>query len=129
MKKLKHKRRRLGAAIVELSICLPIIVLLVYGTIELNSSIFMKQTLTSAAHEGALVGMKQNATVEEVEGRIELILNARGVENYTVEVDTNGIGFDQLESGDPFTIKIWTNPTNKFVDISHVRIQVSSQRP
>ena len=54
---MKHRNKRLGAAIVEMAICLPVIVLLTYGTIELAGGLFLKQTLTSAAHEGALAGM------------------------------------------------------------------------
>ena len=55
---MKHRNKRLGAAIVEMAICLPVIVLLTYGTIELAGGLFLKQTLTSAAHEGALAGIK-----------------------------------------------------------------------
>lgn len=129
MRKSKLKTNRRGAALIEFALCLPVMVLLVYGSIELNSSIFMKQTLTSAAHEGALAGMKQNATGQEVEDKIALILDARGVEGYQIQLITDGVDFDALESGDPFSIRVSTTKSNQFIDLSQVSIQVSSQRP
>ena len=78
---MKHRNKRLGAAIVEMAICLPVIVLLTFGTIELASGLFLKQTLTSAAHEGALVGMRLDATEASVRDRVELILAVREVED------------------------------------------------
>ncbi len=46
-----QQRRRRGVAATEFAVCLPIIVLLVLGTIEACSLIFLKQTLAIA--EGA----------------------------------------------------------------------------
>ena len=81
---MKHRNKRLGAAIVEMAICLPVIVLLTYGTIELAGGLFLKQTLTSAAHEGALAGMRLDATEASVRERVELILAVREVEDLSL---------------------------------------------
>ena len=46
-------RSRRGVATVELAVCLPILVVIVLGSIEANSAIFLKQRLTWAAYEAA----------------------------------------------------------------------------
>jgi Flp pilus assembly protein TadG len=46
-----HKRR--GTATVELAICLPLIVIITFGSIEITNMIFLQQRLTAAAYEGA----------------------------------------------------------------------------
>lgn len=45
-------RSRKGLATVELAVCLPVLVVLVFGFIEATNVIFLKQRLTSAAYEG-----------------------------------------------------------------------------
>ena len=60
--KTKNRKKRTGAAVIEMAICLPVSVFMVFGTIELTGAIFLKQTLTSAAHEGALAGMRVGTT-------------------------------------------------------------------
>lgn len=49
----RNKRNRSGAAVVEFAVCLPLLALLVFGTIEAASRIFLKQTLSVAAYETA----------------------------------------------------------------------------
>ncbi len=46
-------RSRLGTATVELAVCLPILVVIGFGSIEATNAIFLKDRLTSAAYEGA----------------------------------------------------------------------------
>ena len=104
----KSRIRNRGAAIVELAVCLPVLVMMVWGTIEVSTSIFMKQTLTSAAHEGALTGMRLNATESEILNKVNLILTARNVTGATVDVIPSGSQFNNLNSGDSFSIRIQT---------------------
>ena len=47
--------------------CLPIIVLLVIGTIEACSMVFLKQSLAIAAYEGARTAIIPGATKAQVE--------------------------------------------------------------
>lgn len=104
---VKKGQRRAGAAIVELAICLPLLFLLVIGTIEVNNSIFLKQTLTSAVHDGALTGLRMNATEQEIKDRVETILNARGVSDFELSLETeSGTAFSQLSKGEAFTVVV-----------------------
>ena len=103
---------------------------MVWGTIEVAGSIFMKQTLTSAAHEGALAGMRMNATETEILDKVNLILDARGVEDASVSIVTSsGQSFGELVSGDSFSIRIQTTKENNYISLAGVSIQVTSQIP
>ena len=126
---MKHRNKRLGAAIVEMAICLPVIVLLTFGTIELASGLFLKQTLTSAAHEGALAGMRLDATEASVRDRVELILAVREVEDCVITITPSGRAFDAMQSGDTFTIQIDKDSENTYVDFNSVSVSVSTQHP
>ena len=125
----KSTTRTRGAAIVELAVCLPVLVVMVWGSIEVSGSIFMKQTLTSAAHEGALTGMRQNATESEILAKVNLILAERGVTNAVVSVLPTGNSFTALSSGDFFSVQIQTERNNSFISLAGVSVRVTTQVP
>lgn len=127
--KLKTRNRRRGAAIVEMAICLPVLVLLTFGTIETAGAIFVKQTLTSAAHEGALAGMVPSATEASVRDRIDLILQLRKINNCNVNITPSGTAFDQLTPGDTYTIEISRANQSMFINLGSVAVRVSTQHP
>lgn len=120
---------RRGAAIVELAVCLPVLVFMVWGTIEVASSIFLKQTMISAAHEGALQGMRFNANQQQIIDRVNLILAARNISDCTVNVETGGTPFEELPSGGQFSIRVQKNQTNQFINLTGVSVSITSQRP
>jgi Flp pilus assembly protein TadG len=103
-------------------------VIMVYGTVEVASSIFLKQTLTSAAHEGALTGMKQNAEETDIIDRVNLILTARNISGCNVQVLTDGTGFDSLIPGDMFRVQIQKGQTSQFTTLTNVTVIVATQR-
>ena len=97
MSRAKRNPRR-GAAAVEFAVLLPVFVLLVLGTIEATSMIFLQQTLEIAAYEGARVGLVPDSTDGNVEGAARQILDARNVQGSTTTVviglAITGGGFD-----------------------------------
>ena len=86
MSTYKKRRRRKGVAIVELAICLPVIVVLVVGSIEACSMIFVKQSLHIAAYEAVRVAIRQGSSNTDVLDRGNQILNERNVKLATTEV-------------------------------------------
>ena len=50
---LGTRQKRRGTATVELAVCLPLIVIIAFGSIETTNMIFLQQRLTAAAYEGA----------------------------------------------------------------------------
>ena len=133
-RKMRYRRSSkgrgpIGTVIVEMAVCLPLMLLLVFGCLELNSSLFLSQTLTSAAHEGALVGLRQNATEADVIERVETIMTARNVTQYTLELKTFGTDFADLESGEKFAIAIETPRSHQYVSLSEISVEVTALRP
>lgn len=102
----EHLRRRQGTAIVELAVCLPLLVFVVFVSIELCNAKHLKQALTEASYEGALVGSQPKATEQKIVQRIQTVLNARGITGSSIAVDAGGASFDDLVPGELFTVDV-----------------------
>ena len=57
MKKMLNIKGQRGAAAIEFAIVLPVLVLLLFGTIEFGLLLFNKQVITNASREGARAGI------------------------------------------------------------------------
>ncbi len=103
----RRKSLRRGAALVELAICLPLVVVITMGTIETCTMLYLKQSLKVAAFEGCRVGLIPSATSVNVSSQAGDILNSREVRNYTVTMsppDPTG-----LRTGDILTVTVSAN--------------------
>jgi Flp pilus assembly protein TadG len=78
---------RCGTAAVELAVCLPIIVVLCLASIEACTMIYLKQSLSIAAYEGARTANVEGMTNDDVFAVCEQILNDRRVQSATVDID------------------------------------------
>lgn len=83
-----HALRR-GAAAVEAAIVLPVVVFVVFGSIELANGVFMKQSLAIAAYEGAREASRPGGTQEFARSRVREILSNKGIDNETVTFTPN----------------------------------------
>ena len=93
-----------GIAATELAVCLPIIVLLVIGTIEACSALFLKQALTVAAYEGVRTAIDENATSASVQAACDQILADRRIKGATVTLKPSNIA--ALNPGDFIDITV-----------------------
>lgn len=86
MSKTRRTNRsgRQGAAVVELAICLPAIVLLVMGALECCTMIFLRQSLHVTAYEGVRLAIRNDTDTATVLSRCEQVLNERSVNDSTV---------------------------------------------
>lgn len=84
--------RRTGAAAAELAVCLPMVVLLVFCSIEACSMIFVKQSLAAASYEAARLATKQTSNRTAVLAAAETILNARDVQNANITLTPDDPG-------------------------------------
>ena len=98
----KTNKNRRGAAIVELAICIPIIALIVYGSIEASSFVFLRQAMVQASYEGIKVAADPDATTENARNAAMQVADARGFEDVTVEFEPSNI--EDLERGTVITI-------------------------
>lgn len=84
--------RRRGVAAVEFAVCLPVIILLVFGSIEASSFIFLKQSLNAAAYEGVREAIRLGSDSNAGTERATAILNARGVSDFVIEFPSGDAG-------------------------------------
>ena len=97
---------RRAVATVELAICLPVLVLIMFGSIQATNLIFLQHATTSAAYEGSLEMSKRNATNTSVEARIQQVLDARDVVNSTISILPVGTNIAQTPPGTILTLQI-----------------------
>lgn len=101
----RSRRNRLsGLAVVELAVCLPIIVILVLGSIEACTMVFLKQGLHVAAYEGARTAIDPTSTNARVIERCEQILSERNIRGATI--DLGGEDLESLPRGSEISVTV-----------------------
>lgn len=118
MKRNRRRTRasleRTGAALVETAVCLPLILVLVVGSIEMSNGVFQQHAVRAAAHECARIaasGEKQGTDVQYIANEV---LTQRGIDNFDIDIDVTArtvntgtvqppttTHFDVPESGTP----------------------------
>lgn len=102
---------RAGVAAAELAVCLPVLFLVIFGSIEACNAIFLRQALNEAAYEGAMVGLKRNSTSAQIQQRVEEILAARNVSGATIFAGEGSDPVEALNAGDRFRVIVSANVT------------------
>lgn len=97
------RKQRIGAAVVEFAVCLPLIMLIVLGTIEAGSLLFLKQTLVQAAYEGAKVAIASGDEAQ-VNQAVGAVVNSRNLNNVQVQFTPSDIA--NVPAGETITITI-----------------------
>lgn len=95
---------RRGAATVELSICLPLLVLIVAGSIETCSLIYLCETLSVTSYEAGRVLAMEQGTTENASRRAKEILKSRGIANARVTPLPGNA--DSLDPGTEFRVLV-----------------------
>jgi hypothetical protein len=98
-------KHRSGAAVVELAIILPLLMLLVFGTVQSCNAIHLRQALVTAAFEGSRVVTRDSASREDVIARCNSILDARGVTGYTITITPNQ-PLHTIDDGENVSVRI-----------------------
>ena len=78
---------RSGAAAVELAICMPFILILVVGAVELTGGLYHQHSLRAAAHECAIVAADGVGTSENVRQVATQILSQRRMSVFDIDID------------------------------------------
>lgn len=102
MPRLSPPRR--GVATTELAVCLPVMLLIIAGLIELMTVVFLKQSLTIAAYEGAHQGVKPAATSAEAIAAAQAIVNQRGIQGASVRLSPSNL--QSVPVGQFFTVTV-----------------------
>jgi Flp pilus assembly protein TadG len=80
------RQKRRGVASVEFAIVLPVLLILVFGTIEICQRIFLRQSMVIAAYEGARLAARRNSENSDVVARCSTLLQERRVAGAVVTV-------------------------------------------
>ncbi len=105
----RRNGRRCGAAVVELAIISPIIVLIVMATIDLCSMYYLRQTCKLAAYEGCRIGLTSKGSNLLVENQAMRILHSRRITGYTITITP---AVHSLTSDDMLRVSV-SAPTNE----------------
>lgn len=77
---------RQGGALVEFAVCLPVLMILLLGSMEATSAIFVKQSLATSAYEGIREAIKTGSNTSNAIASAERVLAARGIRGASVRL-------------------------------------------
>lgn len=100
----KKVRTRKGAAVAELAVCLPAIVLLVMGAIECCTMIFLRQSLHVTAYEGIRVAIRKDSDATAVWDRCQRVIAERNINGSQVVITPNDTQF--VARGNPISVAV-----------------------
>ena len=83
---MKRFNPRRGGVTVEVALCLPVLILILFACYELARTNMILHATESAAYEGARTGIIPGATPEKIERSAEFILRTVGINDFDVEV-------------------------------------------
>jgi hypothetical protein len=95
---------RKGAALVEFAVCLPVLMVLVLGSMEATSAIFVRQALTTSAYEGIREAVRPSGSTVTATNRAQAILTARGIRSSSIRLLPADIR--NVPRGEPVTIEV-----------------------
>lgn len=93
-----------GTAVVELAVCLPLIVLLVFASLEGANMLFLRQAVVQSAYETAKSVAKTNGVQSRAVTLGEQVLSSRGVVTPTITFNPSNV--QVLAPGTPFTVSV-----------------------
>ncbi len=82
--RINKRSRRSGAAVVEFAVCLPVILLIVLGSIEAASMLFLRQALVQSAYEGVKIAARNNGDNARATAAVENVAAGRRLKNMSV---------------------------------------------
>ena len=87
-RKLKRRQNRRGAATVELAVCMPVILIIAFGSIEGANMIFLRQALVQSAYETVKEAVKTNGSAVSGLTRGQAVLSFRDIDGESIEFST-----------------------------------------
>ncbi|TWU22538.1 TadE-like protein [Novipirellula galeiformis] len=101
------RRARRGVAMVEFAVCIPVLLVLTLGTIDLCSMLFLRESITLAAYEGARRGVGRGYTNNDATTRVLEFLDQRNIRhNGSGSVSFSSPGFDSAATLQNVTVTV-----------------------
>ena len=89
-----------------MAICLPVLFFLTLGTMDLCSLLFLKESVTIAAYEGARQGVGRGKTNNDALTRVYGLLDERSIVYDAGGVTVSDPGFDNAETLENVTVTV-----------------------
>lgn len=105
----RFRGKRFGVAAVEFAVCLPLIILIVAGSIEGASLLFLRQALIQSSYEGVKVAIKQDSDSFDVNSVALAVTDGRNLDGVTVETIPSDI--QSVPQGELIRVRV-TAPTS-----------------
>jgi Flp pilus assembly protein TadG len=102
----KRRRRRRGVAVAELAVCLPVLTLVVFGSLQACNLLYLKHAVVTATYEATLELSKRNATNSSVVARAQQVLDARGVTSSTIRILPASVDVSTASLGQEVSIEV-----------------------
>lgn len=112
-----HRKDRDGSVVVEAALVIPIIIAIMFGTLEVCAGYYVQESVTIAAYEGARFAAREYARVRgedeppfdesDITDYVTEILTARGVVTAPeIEIDLNGETFETIDVLEPIRVTV-----------------------
>lgn len=98
---------RRGTATVEAAVCLPLLILISLGAIEVNNYFYLRRTMVLAAYEAGRMVSEDGTRQRDIVATAEQTLEQRGVSGYTVILSPATV--ENLEDGTEVIVSIQVN--------------------
>ncbi len=95
--RMARAKSRRGAAAVEFAVCLPVVLLVVFGSIQAASMLFLRQATIQAAYEGVKVAIRDESTDEKVREAAQAVLDGRNLTGVTIDIQPSNV--ETLDAG------------------------------
>jgi len=131
----KHRKlSRRGGAVVELALVMPVLFVLIYGSIEASNLLYLQQAITETAYDGALRASRPGATDADVKAEIEALLEARGITPALIEVGDSVNQIEYVPAGEVFTVFIKVDTASHlvspkvFANFNQIEVRVTARK-
>lgn len=106
---MNTKRKRFvrrGAAVVEAAVVAPLMILAMFGMIEVGYAFMIKQTVTLAAREGARAAALPGGNMSDVTAAVDASMAAANLTGYTTTSNISSVG--------PTDYEVWVEVSMPF---------------
>jgi hypothetical protein len=97
---------RRGAAVAELAVCLPLLTLIVFGSIQACNLIYLKHGVVTAAYEGTLELAKRSASSSSITTRAQQVIDARGMTSTRIRLLPGSTDIAASPPGTQVTVEV-----------------------
>ncbi len=97
----------------ELAVCLPVIILLVFASLEGANMLFVRQAVVQAAYEMVKAAVKTDGNLASATALGTEVLTARGLTAQSITIDPPAV--NGLAAGTPVRVTIQVNGNSKTI--------------